>query len=364
LLADLYKTREDAGLLSIPIVLDTSNMTTADLIGLLLTEVRNTKGLVANSTILQIRAQQNTIRRNNEEMMKKLTSAAEAAQKAEELKKGLGIFKWVMLAVSFILTVVSTIATVVTFGGATPLLVVSATFLAISIALTIAGSVPVDDKQNTAMDLASQKMAASIAELAKQNMIADLKKDNKDWDKMNDAQQQEIINKAQETGQYSAMGIMISIQVILAVVMICASAGACSGTGASQIANAAGNASQSAARTALESARNAIANNMTTIMQLVKASAGGVQLVKNSGQIAQGGVTIDAALTAQEAAEAEAEAKLAKALAALLDVNNEQLLEIVSALLADIHRSYEDVATLLHQDHQTLLNIHSLSGTA
>ena len=365
LLSNLYKTQKDLGILAAPVVIDTSNMSTSDLISILMTETRRTNNLTATATILQVKTQQKKITSNNDATITKLNDASKSAKEAQDLKDGLGIFKWVMLAVSIILLIVSIVATICTFGGAAPTIAAAVAVCAVSIALTVVSSVPVDDEQNTAMDLATKKLGEAISAACKQNMIDDLKESNHNWDQMSDEEQQALITEATETGTYSAMAIMMTIQVIIAVIMVVATVGAASGTAGCYIVNSAVGTTTNTVQAALTAAKEAVMSNISAITTAVRNLSLATQAVQGAGLVAQGSATIVAANAQWDADDANADAELTKAYSKFLSKNNDLLIELISDLYGDISTSYTQVANVLRADHRTRLLLNqNLEGAA
>ena len=360
LLGSLNIAKKQAGLLSIPVVIDISNMSTGDLIDTLMTQTRQTNNLVATSTLLQAKNQQQQIIANNQDMLKKLQDASSAAQKAEKLKKGLGIFKWVMLALSVLLTIISTVATVLTFGGAAPAMVAAGVILAASIALTIASSVPVNDAGNSALDIGTQKLSEAIAARAKADLIAQ----HPEWSSLSDSAQAALCSDAQNAGTYGAMATMITIQIIIAVVMVIATAGAASGTAGSYTVNAAEQASQSAVSAALSAAKQAIIDNLDTITALTKTISYTTQVTRDMAQIANSGVQMYAAKTGEEAALDQADATFLKSYAQYLSTNNTALISVVQELYDDIHNSYTVVTQILQDQHKASVQMSQVNAIA
>ena len=357
LLGSLYKTQKDLGILAAPVVIDTSNMSSADLIAILMTETRRTSNLVATATIQEVKTQQKKIVSSNDATIKKLDEASSAAKEAQNLKDGLGIFKWVMLAVSILLLICSIVATICTFGAAAPTIAAAVAVLVASVIMTVLGSVPVDDEQNTAMDLTTKKLAEAISACAKQNLIDDLKDQNKNWDKMSDEEQQVLINEATETGTYSAVAIMITIQVLIAVVLAIATAGAASGTSAGYVVNAAATTGMNTAKAALESAKDIIINNLSTITAAVRNITLATQAVQGAGTVASGAASIAAAKEQWDADNANADADYAKAYSTFLTKNNDLLIGIVEEFYEDINASYTQVANVLRSEHRSRMII-------
>jgi ABC-type multidrug transport system fused ATPase/permease subunit len=361
----IYTTNNtlSGGSLAKPSVSTIETMTNSALISLLLTQIRKTNELVSTATGLQVKAQQRTILARNEDMMNKLKQASDAAKEAEKLSLGLDIFKWLLLALSVVLTVLSVIATACTFGAAAPVLAISATILAASIAMTIATSVPVNDQQNTAVDLMSKELSEAIAAEAKKNLISEFEKSSgRKWDSLSDAEQQSIEQEASDTGAYSSMAILITIQVIIAAAMIVATLGAGSGSAASYTVNAAASTTRNAVQAALDSAKMAIQNNLPAIQSMVRNISLTTQATKAVATIVNSGVQGASAYYTYESADNQADADKIKAYVKLLSSNNEMLIELIQQLNNSTAQSWEAVAGILKQQHATQTKIIALSG--
>lgn len=349
LLSELYTVQKNAGALSIPVVLDLNNASTSELIEILITQTRKTNALVTVATEFEIKQSANKIVSANENQLKKLQEAQKSADEAQKLSDGLGIFKWVMFALSIILTVVSAIATVCTFGGAAPLLAVSLGVLAVSTAFLIATSVPVDDENHSVMDLASEKISKAISD-AFTNSVKKQMGDK--WDKLSDEQQQEVFNKADENGNYSAMGIMLAINTMIALAMLALTIGTSAGTSATMIATSATKATESSVKTALQTAKEAVTNNMPMIIKATRITNGIGQIIKAGGTIAQSGVSIDGAIINLEAKENRIQADTLKAYAKFLTDNEEILIELINELNETTTASYKTVVDMIKASHK------------
>lgn len=359
LLKGLYDVQKNAGVLTIPVVLDLSNMSTSALIETLITQTRKTNALVAVATELEVKQQSKKVIASNESQMEKLKQASESAKEAKELSDGLGIFKWVMFALSVILTVVSAIATIATFGGAAKLLVASLIVLSISTAFLIAGSVPVDDENHSAMDLASEKMAVAIENQAKNDLKASY---GARWDKMSDEEQQEVFNEAQETGAYGSMGFFLAINVVVAAVLIAVSLGGSFGTSASMVVNGATRTADTGARAALDTSKQFLMQNLPTIIKATRTASSLGQFIKAGGTIAQSGVNIEASVVNLDSKEAQTEAQLLQAYAKYLMEHEEVLIGLIGQLNDTTAESYRTVANILKDAHQQ--NRQVISGFA
>jgi len=348
---------------TVPVVLDANNATTADIISVLVGQMRKTNELVGGQTLAQIRRQQQDMIAKNDEQMEKLKKADEAAKKAKELSDGLGIFRWVMLAVSVIMMIISAIATVFSFGAAAPSIAAAVTVLAVSAALLIVTSIPVDDSGHSAMDLATDSLSKAITKAA----TAAVKERYGDkWDKMSDAEQLEALQEANDTGSYSAMGIMMAIQVVIAIAMIVLTVGAGGGQAASNITNAAANTTQSgvraAASNALQSVRTVLTQNAPRIVQTAKEINVSIAIAKAAGQIGASGVQMKAADLRLDSREDRIQSEQIAAMVRFLQNNNQLLLEIIEELNATSNRSYEQVAEFLKTQHQSHRKIAANAG--
>lgn len=370
LLREFYETQRSLGPNCVPVVIDMSGASTAEIISVLLSEIRKTNDLVAATSIIEVRQNQSRILAENKKQIEKLEESSKKAKEAAELTKAMGIFKWVMLAVSVLITIISAVVTVCTFGAATKLLVASAILLAISISMVVVTSVPVDDEEHSAMDLASSKLSESIADLSKQEIV---KSYGDRWKKMTDAEQEEALIKAMETGQYSSMAIMLTITIIISIVMIVISAGANSGSAASLTASAVGTTATNAASTTASTASTTAARIAETVASAFKQNAAAIAqharnlntaliIAKNLATISKTGVQVEIAELHQETAQNQAEANEIKALVRFLQKNNDVLLELVTMLQQESKASYETVANLLKQQHATHRKIAGLAS--
>lgn len=370
MLGSLYETQKKIDPRCAPVVIDMSGASTAEIIAILLSEIRKTNDMVSATSIIEVRQNQNRSLAENKKQMEKLEESAKKAREAEELTKALGIFKWVMLAVSILITVISAVVTVCTFGAATKLLVVSAIILAASIAMVVVTSVPVDDEEHSAMDLASTKMSESITALAKQEII---QKYGDRWKKMTDAEQQEALIEAVETGQYSSMAIMLTITIIISIVMIVLSAGASSGQAASTTANVAAQGTATASSTVAsttastagrisEAVSSAFRQNAAAVAQHARNLNTAITIAKNLAIIGKTGVQVEVAELHQDTTRSQAEVNEIKAMMRFLQKNNDMLLELVAMLQQESKASYETVANLLRQQHATHRKINELSS--
>lgn len=385
LVNSLHHAQKKAGMLSSPDISLASTYSTADLVGILMHEVRKTNNLSATSTLLQVQNQQKEVIATNNNTLKKLQESGDAAKKAAKLQEGLGIFKWVMLAVSILLTVLSTVATVLTAGASAGLVGASVALMAASLALIVITSVPVDGKGNSAMNMLSDTISKAIAQTAKQNTIDDLKAAGIDWESLSDTQQANYLEQAKEDGTYGAMGVMIGIQIVIAIAMIVATAGfgfaaatstAVQGTaratqtaalaaqeGAQVGASAAKDATQSTIstiRAALTVAKDTIAQNREALLNVAQQATKAGQLVQGIGTMTSSGMQIGAALHKKEAAQANAQVIYNRAFARFLGTNNDNLIAVVKELYQDIASSYDAAHSILVANHQTNINQSSI----
>jgi hypothetical protein len=214
----------------------------------------------------------------------------------------------------------------------------------------------VNDEGNSAIDIGSQKLSQAISDRVKADLIAD----TPNWNQLNEAQQQEIITQAQNTGTYSSMAIMITLQVVIAAAMILLTAGAGSGSAASYTVNAATSTSKSAVMAALNAAKNAISANMEAITMFTKAASWTTQITKDLGGVGASGVQIDAALLAEEAAKGQADVGFCKAQSAFLNASNANLISLVQEMYQQIADSYQTVTSVLQAQHQADQQISTL----
>lgn len=349
LYASLRNTQQGVHMLEAPLIEDGSSLSTADIITLLLTESKRTKEHVIGSAANEIKLMQAAIRAKYADSITKLNEASEKQKKADNLKKGLDIFKWCMLAVSIILIAVSAVLTVVTFGSCTPLLIASIALMTVTVGMIIASYVPVDGDK-TAMDLATEKMAKAIADGAKERYKESYNKDGRKWDDLTEDEQQEALNKAESEGIYGAMGVMISIQIIIAAVMIAVTLGAAAGSSATNVANTGTNAAKSGIQAAIQAAKQAIQQNLNAIIAMVKKISIITQMMKAGAEISAAGVRIDQSITQAEATEFSAEADYIKSLAKFMDGDSERLEKLIEELLAAIVANEEAVGTILKED--------------
>lgn len=358
----LRTTQKGLNLLEAPSIKENSHLTTADIIALLITESKRTKEHVAGAMANDIKLLQETVRAKYADSIKKLEEASEKQKKADKLGLGLDIFKWCMLAVSIILIVASVIATICTFGGCTPLLVASIALLCISVGFIIASYVPVDGEK-TSMDLATEKLSKAIADNAKQRYRDNYSVNGRKWDNLSEDEQQAALNKAESEGIYGAMGVMISIQVILLIASLGVSAGQAATAGATASIGVT-NATKSAVASAMEAVKQFIQQNLNAIASLVRKITMAMTVVKTSAEIAASGVRVQQAVTEAEAISDNAEADLIKASVKLNDNDKAQIEEILKELLEAIAANDEAVGNILKEDDATRrkMNLNLLSA--
>lgn len=347
----LRTTQKGLNLLEAPSIQENSHLTTADIVALLITESKRTKEHVAGAMANDIKLLQETVRAKYADSIKKLEEASEKQKKADKLSLGLDIFKWCMLAVSIILIVASVIATICTFGGCTPLLVASIALLCISVGMIIASYVPVDGDK-TSMDLATEKLSKAIADGAKQRYRDNYSVNGRKWDDLSEDEQQVALNKAEEEGIYGAMGVMISIQVILLIASLGVSAGQAATAGANASIGVT-NATKSAVASAMEAVKQFIQQNLNAIASLVRKITMAMTLVKATAEISASGVRVQQAVTEAEAISDSAEADFIKASIKLNDSDKAQIEEILKELLEAIAANDEAVGNILKEDDAT-----------
>lgn len=366
LLGELYNVQDNitGNPLARPIVASTDTMTNTALIALLMQEMRKTHALVSVSTEIEIKQNQAKINIRNKQMMENLKKAEDAQKKAKEIGDGLGIFKWLMLAVSVIMTIVSAVATVLSFGATTGAVVASATTLAISVALVIATSIPINSNEETAMDMLSQKMTEGIANATKKALIEDYNNAHDvKWDKLTEQQQQEILTQAQDTGQYTTMAILIAVQLAIAVAMIAITAGRSSGSSATYVVNSVANdtaqATESALSTALQSAKQAMAQigenlskNLPRLMQITKMTQFGGGMIQGAGTVGSASAQFAKGAYQFEASDTKADTEKIKALIKLLQSMDDTFIALIKQLNLSTADSWRAVGNIIKTNHR------------
>ena len=356
LLTSLHDARYEAGLGAKPELAVASALSTQDIVALLLTEMRKTKNALMTSAAHDIRTRQKVTTAENTIALEKIQKAIDDQGKANILNEGLAIAKWCMLAVSVLLLIVSVVATVCTFGAASPAIGVSIAMLCVSAALMAVSYIPVDKSGNTAFDKMSAAISKGIANIELNNRKGDIEKRlGKKWDELTDEQQQEELLKAEKVGSDSALGINIAIQVIIFIIMTALTIGTCAASSAGNLATSGAQVGVSAGTTTVRTANGVALAAVKAAAPSIASAARGIGLVgqlgQGAGKVAASSVGIVAAKYTYDSQTANAEAQKSKAYVAYIMKLIEQNEEFLEELLALDAENAQAVANIIATQH-------------
>ena len=263
-----------------------TSMSTAKLIAIIIQEVGKTRDEIAIAQGQMLKLQSNRVQAQYAENIKKLNDAAAAQAKVESTKKDMEIVKWVLFSVSLLVDILSLGAS----SGVT-----AAIGSVITLSITLLQVIPCDAKGTACMDAAQEelkKLFETIEIAVVKDMFKDAaKEEGLDLESMD---RKEIMNYLQtktasgcnvdEANQYSAMALILAIQVVVAVVV--------AAVGYALRDSSAGTA---AVKQTLKAGENAVVSGVKTgVTSAVKAS-------EQAAQIAAKQATVVAAVAARKA---------------------------------------------------------------